>query len=633
MSNKVSYSISPVDFTQVQVRDQFWLPRLETNRQMTIPYNFTRCEDTGRIDNFAKAGGLMEGDHEGIFYNDSDVFKVVEGAAYSLSTHPDPELEKYLDDLIAKMAASQEEDGYLYTARTIAERNGTAGQLDPEGEGRTRWSHLRLNHELYNVGHMYEAGVAYFQATGKRSLLDVSLRNADLIDQVFGPDGLRDVPGHQEIEIGLVKLFHITGDERYLQLSKFFVDERGQANGRELYIAFDNVGYMQDHMPMVEQSEAVGHAVRAGYIYSGVADVASLTGKADYVAAIDRIWADVVSKKLYITGGIGARHKGEAFGNAYELPNDTAYAETCAAIANALWNQRMFFLHGHAKYIDIVERVIYNGFLSGVSFSGDRFFYVNPLSFDGESNFNRDNTRSRQPWFGTSCCPTNVVRFLPSLPGYTYARQDDRLYINLFIAGDATISIADQSVAVTQETLYPWDGHIKMTIKPEKPADFTVCIRIPGWASNQPVPSDLYRYIEDKDEAFTLLVNGEAATYKLRDGFAHLRRRWEAEDTIELTLPMPVRQVVSHEAVKDNVGRVALERGPLVYCVEGADNGGNIDHIQITDETKFSVEHQPDLLNGVTTITGHNGSSFTAIPYYAWAHRELQAMTIWIPKK
>ena len=640
MSNPVKYQLTPVPFTSVAFNDAFWLPRLETNRQATIPYNFKKCEETGRIDNFAKAGGLMEGEHKGIFYDDSDVFKVIEGASFSLSLHPDSALETYLDELIVKIAAAQEEDGYLYTIRTINPQ-----QAGP-GPGPTRWSNLRVSHELYNVGHLYEAAVAHYRATGKRSLLEVALKNADLIDRVFGPDKKRDVPGHQEIEIGLVKLYQATGEEKYLRLAKFFLDERGHAHGRELYSNHGHPGYMQDHRPVIEQREAVGHAVRAGYMYCGMADVASLTGDDAYVKAIDRIWENVVFQKLYLTGGIGALHRGEAFGENYELPNDTAYAETCAAIANVMWNQRMFLLHGQAKYIDLLERVIYNGFLSGVSLSGDLFFYTNPLAFDGVYKFNR-NSSSRQPWFDCSCCPTNVARFIPSLPGYVYAQRDDRLYINLFIGSQGTVELAQNAIHLTQETDYPWQGRVKITVAPEQTRAFAIHLRIPGWARHQPVPSDLYRYLSESRDPVALRVNGQTVALDLDQGYARIRRAWQPGDVIELELPMPVRRVLSHENIAANLGRVALERGPIVYCAEGIDNGTRVSQLFLPDEAPLEAEHRPHTLNGVTILRGqavglyrrqasggieYRKQPFTAIPYYAWAHRGVGEMAVWLPR-
>ncbi len=630
-TTSVTYRYSPVPFTAVQVNDAFWSPRLETNRTVTIPYDFRKCEETGRISNFDKAAGWLPGDHEGIFYNDSDVYKIVEGAAYSLNLRPDPELDAYLDNLIAKFAAAQEPDGYLYTARTIAERNGTVDRLPADREGKTRWSNLRVNHELYNVGHLYEAAVAHFRATGKRTLLDVALRNADLIDSVFGPGKRYDVPGHQEIEMGLVKLYQVTGEARYLRLAKFFLDERGHAHGgRTLYSNHDNPGYMQDHRPVVLQREAVGHAVRAAYMYSGMADVAALTDEAAYVTAIGHIWENVVGRKLYITGGIGARHQGEAFGNDYELPNHTAYAETCAAIANAMWNHRMFLLHGDAKYIDVLERTIYNGFLAGVSLSGDHFFYVNPLAWDGKVAFNRRDV-GRQPWFDCSCCPSNVVRFLPSLAGYAYAHTERDLYVNLFLSSTVSVPLAGGDVQVAQTSDYPWQGHIEFTVTPAQPQDFTLRVRIPGWAVNRPVPSRLYHYIDDPAPEPTLLVNGAPWPIALEQGYAVITRRWLPGDTVTLDLPMPVRRVCTDLTAFDNWLRVAVERGPVVYCAEAVDNPGRIEEYFLPDSTPFRVEHHADFLGGATLLTADLGDRrLTLIPYHLWAHRELGEMAVWL---
>ncbi len=619
----MDYPITPAPFTAACFTDRFWLPRLETNRQVTIPYDFEKCEETGRIDNFAKAAGLMEGPHEGLFYNDSDVFKVVEGAAYSLSLHPDPELEGYLDDLIKKIAGAQENDGYLYTARTIDPE-----AVDSEQEGLERWSNLRVSHELYNVGHLYEAAVAYHQATGKRTLLDVALRNAELIDGVFGPDKIRDVPGHQEIEIGLVKLYRTTGERRYLELAKFFLDQRGQPDRGNLQTNFDLPGYMQDHRPVTEQREAVGHAVRAAYMYSGMADVAALTGDEAYIAALDTLWQNVVSRRMYVTGGIGSRHHGEAFGEDFELPNAKGYAETCAAIANAMWNHRMFLLHGDGKYLDVLERTLYNGFLSGVSLQGNTFFYANPLSSDGAWAFNVRVGAVRSPWFTTSCCPTNVVRLLPSLPGYTYAHQDDRLFVNLYIGGNATLPLA-REVKLTQETSYPWSGAVKLTIDPSEPTEFALHLRIPGWARNEPVPSDLYRYLDRPDAPVTLRVNGEPVAVELNQGFAVVRRNWRSGDTVELDLPLPVRRVMSHENIEDNRGRVAVERGPLVYCAEGIDNGGSALDLTLPDDAPLVVERDEGLLGGMTKICS---GGVTLIPYYAWSHRGAGEMNVWLAR-
>jgi len=634
MSTSVRYQFTPIPFTSVTINDAFWSPRIETNRTVTIGYDFQKSEETGRLANFDKAAGRMAGDHEGIFFNDSDVFKIIEGAAYSLHLHPDPELEHYLDDLIERIVAAQEPDGYLYTARTIAERNGTLEKLKADREGLTRWSHLRVSHELYNVGHMYEAAVAHYLATGKRTFLAIALKNADLIDDVFGPDKRRDVPGHQEIEMGLVKLYGVTGEERYLRLAKFFLDERGYYNqGRQRYGNHDNEAYTQDHLPVTQQDEALGHAVRAVYMYSGMADVAALTGEQAYIDAIGRIWENVVSKKLYLTGGIGARHQGEAFGDNYELPNATAYNETCAAIANVFWNQRMFQLHGDAKYIDVLERSLYNGFLPGISFSGDRFFYVNPLEFDGEYRFNRDDSLVRMPWFGCSCCPTNVVRVFPSLGGYLYAQTEDRLYVNLFMRSQTIVTLAETTVQLSQESNYPWDGAIKFTVQAQRPVAFALCLRIPGWAQGEPVPSNLYHYIDEVTESIRLRVNGDDVAVDLQQGYAILQRTWQPGDVVELVLPMAVRRVACHGAVSDNVGKVALERGPLVYCAEGVDNGGHVLDATLHDEATVEPSFVPDLLSGVVVLRAlHATGDLIFVPYYAWAQRGVGEMAVWLQR-
>ena len=621
---KTDYPFQPVPFTSVTIQDTFWLPRIETNRKVTIPYDFQKCEETGRIDNFVKAAGKMEGSHIGLQFNDSDVFKVIEGAAYSLQVHPDPQLETYIDRVIEKIAEAQEDDGYIYTARTI----------DPdhphEMGGSDRWSNLYMSHELYNLGHMYEGAVAYYQATGKRAFLDVCIQSANLIAEVFGIDAQRDVPGHQEVEMGLVKLYQVTGDEKYLNLAKFFLDERGLAIDRDLQEAFDNPAYMQDHKPVIDQDEAAGHAVRATYMYSGMADVAALTGDEDYIKAIRNIWEDVVHKKLALMGGIGARHEGEAFGEAYELPNDTAYNETCAAIGNIFWNHRLFLLDGQARYYDVLERSLYNGFLSGISMEGNTFFYVNPLERDTEFHFNRDDTTTRQPWFGCSCCPTNVVRLLPSLPEYIYALRDDRLFINLYIGSQAKTNINGSEVEIAQETNYPWDGRIKVRVNPEKSTRFTLSLRIPSWVKGQPLPGDLYRYVNDTSSGIIVTLNDKPLSVNDVEGYINIDHEWHAGDIVELELPMLIRRVISHPNIVDNVDKVALERGPIVYAAEGIDNNGQALNIVLSDDKSLEAEHRSDLLNGVTVITGED---FMAIPYYAWAHRGLSEMSVWFSRE
>ena len=628
MSIKTSdYPIQPLPFTDVTIKDKFWKPRIDTAINVTIPYDFEKCEETGRIDNFAKAGGLMDGPHQGIYYNDSDVFKVVQGAAYALQIVPNPKLEAYLDDLIDKFAAAQEDDGYLYTARTIDPDNA------PEHCGHERWSNLAVNHELYNVGHMYEAAVAYYEATGKRKFLDVARKNADLIDSVFGEGKLRDVPGHQEIEIGLVALYRATGNERYLRLAKFFLDERGRVNGRDLYGP-----YCQDHLPVTEQRVAVGHAVRAGYMYAGMTDIAALTGDEQYRAAVIALWENVVGKKLALTGGIGARHDGEAFGEDYELPNLTAYNETCAAQANILWNQRLFLLTGEAKYIDMLERALYNGFLSGVGMDGRSFYYVNPLACDGEYPFNLGMSMARQPWYQTSCCPTNVVRLLPSLSGYVYASRDRDIFVNLYIAGDGRFRIDETEARIQQATDYPWVGSITLDLTVSQPSTFALNLRVPSYAQGQPLASDLYRYVDAKSDAATIVVDGQSMPLAINDGYVRVERRWEGKTRVELRLPMAIRRVVAHESVDDLRGKVALEQGPIVYALEEADNAADVLDLVLPDKSAIKAEHQAELLGGLTTLRGDaldargDKIEFTAIPYYAWGHRGDRQMIVWLKK-
>ncbi len=628
------YPIQPVPFTRVTIDDPFWSPRQTTCLDVTIPYCFQKCEETYRIDNFAVAAGMKDGTFEGIFFNDSDVVKVVEGAAYALALRSDPNLDAYLDDLIAKIAGAQEPDGYLYTCRTIDPEN------PPQGAGQTRWSNLQVSHELYNIGHMYEAAVAHHQATGKTSLLEVAQKSADLVDRVFGPDGIRNVPGHQEIEIGLCRLYRETGDERYLQLARFFIDERGQENGRTRFGE-----YFQDHLPILEQAEAVGHSVRAGYFYSGTADVAALTGESAYLAPLDRIWNDAVSRKMYITGGTAAQRRGEAFGPAYFLPNKEAYNETCAAIANIFWNHRMFLLHGHAQYIDVLERTLYNGFLVGVSLDGDTFFYPNPLESDGIYGFNHGSTL-RSPWFGCSCCPVNVARFVPSLANYIYGQRDGEVFLNLFIANSAALTIAGVPVTLVQRGRYPWDGTIEIAVEPDTPVEFTLNVRIPGWAREQPLPSDLYRYQAPSSAGCELSVNGEAQRLELVNGYVPVTRSWKKGDTLSLHLPMPVHRVLAHEKVEADRGRVAIERGPIVYCAEGVDNDGQARNLVLPDDAVFAAEHQASLLDGVTVLKGKalkrqrneageesvDETELTLVPYYGWAHRGVGEMQVWLAR-
>lgn len=627
--------LKPVPFTKVSL-EGFWQPRIETNRASTIPYDFKKSKETGRIANFARAGGLEAGPFEGIPFNDSDVFKIVEGAAYSLAIHPDPALDRTLDDLIATFAAAQEPDGYLYTARRLFPPEKMPGM-----SGKERWSRLSSSHELYNVGHMYEAAVAHHAATGKTNLLAIARRNADLIASLWKPGGMGLPSGHEEIEIGLLRLFEATGERKYLATAKYLLDLRGRPETHKLYGPS-----AQDHRPVVGQAEAVGHAVRAGYLYTAMAHYAALAGDGAYRAACDALWEDIVSRKMHLTGGLGARPAGEAFGEAHELPNATAYNETCAAIAGALFTHRMLLLHGDAKYADVLERILYNGYLSGVALTGDRFFYPNPLESDGRTKFNHGSSE-RQPWFGCSCCPVNVVRIMPSLQGWFYATAGDRLYVNLFDAGRAEVGIAGTKVRVTQTTRYPWDGRIAIAVDPDTPAEFSLMVRIPGWALNRPVPGGLYRYDGPAAHAPTLSVNGKAVDFQPLDkGYAKVSKAWTKGDVVELRLPMPARRAISHEAVKDNAGRMAIERGPIVYCLEGADHPDRrVLDLALPADTTLAPEHRADLLGGITVLRGRGLSArrtedggietapvdVTAIPYNVWCHRGPNEMVVWVP--
>ena len=623
---KADYKIQGVPFNEVKINDQFWLPKIETNRTVTIPASFAKCEETGRIANFVKAA-KKEGQFGTEFpFDDTDIYKTIEGASYSMSVHPDPKLDRYVDSLIILVGKAQEPDGYLYTARTIDPAN------PHKWSGSERWvQESVLSHELYNSGHLFEAASAHFQATGKRNFLDIALKNADLLDQVFGPGKRNDAPGHEIVEMGLVKLYRITKDEKYLKLAKFFIDSRGKENDPKK-------AYSQDYKPLIQQDEAVGHAVRAGYLYSGVADVAALTGNAEYLSAIDKIWDNMVSKKLYITGGIGARHQGEAFGDNYELPNLTAYNETCAAIANVYWNYRMFLLHGDAKYIDVLERSLYNGVISGIGLDGKTFFYPNPLECDLHFKFNRGETFERQPWFDCSCCPTNICRFLPSVPGYIYAQGNNSLYVNLFAQSSSTLQLNKKlPVTISQETKYPWDGQVKISVSPEKISKFALCLRIPGWAGNQVIPSDLYSFITPETDSVSVTVNGEVFKYITEKGYAVIDREWKQGDVVSYNIPMSIRRVEANSKVADDLGKVAIERGPIVYCFEGKDNGPELMKLSLADSSKLTGTFNSGELSGIVTISGEaqieNGKKITAIPYFVWNNRGANEMMVWIKRK
>ena len=646
------YPFQPAEMTNVAISAGFWYPRFETNRVVTVQVDFKKSEETGRISNFELAGQRAGRGFQGIPFNDSDVYKIIEGAAYTLSTHPDPKLEKYLDDLIDKIAKAQEPDGYLYTARTLHFNYGYKnGKAVYNMMGPTRWSNIAHGHELYNVGHMYEAAAAYYWVTGKRTLLDVAIKNADLVCRTFGfgPTQLHEAPGHEEIELALCKLYRATGEPRYLKMAKTFLDMRGRKDLRHTWNAA-----LQDHVPVVDQREALGHAVRAGYLYCGMADVAALTGDRSYVAAIDALWENVVSKKLHLNGGIGAhRHvnyadkklgsAGEAFGDNYDLPNEGAYLETCAAIANALWNQRMFLMRGDAKYIDVLERVIYNGFLSGISLGGDEFFYPNPQASRGGYK--------RSKWFGCSCCPVNVVRFIPQIAQFAYATRGDAAYVNLFVASDAKLNLAGGDVTLKQETEYPWKGLSRIEIADISNSQLTthsfqLNIRVPGWCVGRPVPSDLYtQTVPGSLKDFTVKVNGKPFAFTPEKGYCPIKRAWKKGDMVEVCMNMPVRRIKAHDAVKNDRGHLAVERGPILYCAEGVDNGGRVLDKVLAADAVFTpttcnvlgnvypalTAPAVSLRRGLKTGVRKEATTLTLVPYFAWCHRGAGEMQVFFP--
>jgi DUF1680 family protein len=612
--------------------DNFWAPRILTNHKVTIPIAFGYCESTGRIRNFEIAGGLDTGAFQTLYpFDDSDVVKIIEGASYSLQTYPDPELEAYLDTLIYKIGLAQEDDGYLYTNRTIAEMG--YGKIHEWAEG-GRWEKTNiLSHELYNLGHTYEAAVAHYMATGKRTLLDIAIKSAELVDRDFGWDAFVSYPGHQVIEIGLVKLYRVTGERRYLDLAKFFLDARGT---RE-----DGEEYSQSHKKVVEQTEAVGHSVRATYMYSGMADVAAILHDEAYINAITRIWEDLVYRKMYITGGIGASGGNEGFAEPYNLPNMTAYCETCASIGNIFFNHRLFSMHGEGKYFDILEKTLYNGALSGVNLDGDRFFYPNPLESDGR--------HQRSAWFGCACCPSNVARFIPAIPGYLYSVTDKDLYVNLYASNEADVRVGKNGVRITQETDYPWEGKVSITVVPADESRFSMRLRIPGWARNEAIPGGLYSFADSVGDVYSLKVNGESIQTEVVNGYAGVTRKWRKGDIVELSLPMPVRTVVADERINADSGRYAVQRGPLMFCAEWPDNtGGSILSLVIDENPKYTAEFVPGLLGGTEVIKtksryvvidsggtaafGEPGT-ITLIPYHLWNNRGKGEMRVWLPYK
>lgn len=627
------YPINPVPFTAVKVTPgTFWGQRLEASRKVTIPLAFSKCEETGRYTNFSNAAQHLKDPSKvfpvgGLSFDDTDPYKTIEGASYILQTYPDKKLVQYIDSVLDVIASAQEPDGYLYTSRT------QNPQHPHEWAGDKRWSKEEdLSHELYNLGHMVEGAIAHYQATGSRKFLDIAIRYADCVCREVGPNQGQAcvVPGHQIAEMALAKLYLVTGEKKYLDEAKFFLDYRGKTT-----IVHD---YSQAHKPVIEQDEAVGHAVRAAYMYAGMADVAALTGDKDYIKAIDAIWDNIVSKKLYITGGIGATSNGEAFGKNYELPNMSAYCETCAAIGNVYVNYRLFLLHGDSKYYDVLERTLYNGLISGVSLEGNGFFYPNPLESMGQ--------HQRQAWFGCACCPSNICRFIPSLPGYIYAVKDKNVYVNLFLSNKSNLTVGGKKVALSQTTEYPWNGDITVNVDQNAAGQFAMKIRIPGWVRNQVVPSNLYQYTDGKRLGYTVTVNGSVVGAISADGYYTIDRRWKKGDKVQIHFDMEPRTVRANNKVEADRGMVSIERGPIVYCAEHPDNSFDIMGALINQNPQFTLGKGEIAGTPVQTLTTSaqtlnfnkqgkleaQDQTLTLIPYYAWCHRGSGKMRVWLPQ-
>ncbi len=649
------YPVKPVEFPNVKLKDGFWAPRQKINREHSIPFAFEQCEKTGRIDNFKLVyGEAPEGYRYTVpVFNDTDIYKGIEAASFDMAVNPNPEMDAYVDELIEIVGKAQEADGYLYTAIS-------SGQDFPDlhsWAGGGKWKHLQMSHELYNAGHLFEAATAHHVATGKDNFLNIATKLADMLVKTFGPgkEQIQDVPGHQVVEMGLVKLYRVTGKKEYLDLAKFFVDMRGRSdlrNGRDTNPKLMYGEYAQDHKPVVRQDEAVGHAVRATYFYAGAADVAVLCEDAETLAALKAIWDNVVSKKLAITGGYGSSPHGEAFAGNYVLRNfvDETYNETCAQIGGCYWQHRMFLLDPDAKYYDVLERTIYNGLISGVSLSGDRFFYPNPLASKGGYD--------RMSWFGCACCPQNLMRFVASLGGYVYSVKNDTktgetLYVGLYISNDAVADIGNNRVKLDMRSGFPADGNVVLKVGPEKETEWTLALRIPGWASGKPVPSELYHYAEpDRDFVLksppVVKVNGETFPNPSENGFVSIKRRWKKDDEIHLEFPMPVLRVLCDDRVADNRDRVAVEKGPLVFCCEGCDNGDAV-FLTVIDVVAKSlhpkISSTPELndaemieMDAEKIIRAKDGSltrekvRAKMIPYAVWNNRGDGNMQVWMSR-
>lgn len=614
----------PVNFSNVTVTDPFWKNRMETVATSTINTCVLYTENkTGRIRNFEKAAA-GSGKHEGIYYDDSDVYKAIEAIAYSLKNHPDSLLEKNTDEWINKIAAAQLPDGYLNTYYTLT------------GIG-NRWTDME-KHEDYCAGHLIEAGIAYYNTTGKDKLLHTAIRFADHIDSAFRKSNRNWVSGHQEIELALMRLYHHTQQRKYLELAQWFLEQRGNGYGKGvIWDQWKDPEYCQDKVPVKEQKEITGHAVRAMYMYTGAADVAAVTNDTGYVKAMHTIWEDVVYRNMYVTGGIGAQGKNEGFGIDYDLPNETAYCETCASVGMVFWNQRMHMLTGESKYTDVLERSLYNAALDGLSLSGDRFFYGNPLASKGNDQ--------RREWFGTACCPSNIARLVASLGNYIYSYNDDAVWINLFIGSEVTIPVQKQLIGLSMQTGYPWKGETAIAVTQAPKKKVQLKIRIPGWLT-QPVPGNLYNYMDSSVSNVQILVNGKIVSWQQDNGYAIITRVWKKGDVVTFNTPMKVRTIGSRTELKQNDQRVALQYGPMVYCVEGTDNNNEAWNFIMPDQALFNVTYEPGLLGGVNTIVfdanileasadGKRVNStikpVKAIPYFSWNNRGAGEMQVWLP--
>jgi len=606
-------------FSEIKITDSFWKPKLEKVAKSALPASiFQTEENTGRIRNFEKVARKQGEAHEGIYYDDSDVYKALEAIAYSLQNIPDPDLEKKADDWISKIAAAQEPDGYINTYYSLTGLEN-------------RWSDME-KHEAYCAGHLMEAGVAYYQATGKRQLLEVATRMADHIDHEFRQANKPWVTGHEEIELALVKLYKVTGEQRYLELADWFLDQRGRGHGKGAIWDKKEWGpaYAQDGVPVKEQKEITGHAVRAMYLYTGAADVAVAKNDPGYMNAMKTVWEDVVHRNMYVTGGIGSSGSNEGFSLDFDLPNENAYSETCASVGMVFWNQRMNLLEGNSQYIDVLERSLYNAALDGLSLTGDHFFYGNPLASSGQ--------HSRREWFGTACCPSNISRLVASVGDYIYAKNNKGIWLNLFIGNETEFEIKGNKIPVKVDSNFPWDGKVEISISPPTETEFDFHLRVPGWITEEPVPGKLYSFVSDEKPEFTLLINGEPANYSLENGYAVISRTWNKGDQITYELPLEVRELQARPEVAADQGRVAIQRGPIVYCIEGADNDGKVLNLVMASNPDFQLKDFQILDQKVKAIefkAEENGKSKTAlaIPYYTWANRGKNEMEVWIAKK